>query len=104
MREDRFLKVNIQRSSNLDLDPKLMHPHVKVHIVRLADGQYIKKEEVSVSEAPTTHSSYNYEMTTQIKTDHTANVSPLSTSIRYPNRFRAQRQILCSPRPLTHTI
>ena len=55
--KDRFrskiLQVNILETSHLEMDPNVIHPHVKVHIVDMLTGEYLKKtNQISVREAP----------------------------------------------------
>lgn len=35
--------INILESSNLELDPNVMHPFVKMHLVDISSGNYIRK-------------------------------------------------------------
>lgn len=46
--EDSILKnkcayFNVMNSSNLELDPNVMHPFLKIHLVDMATGNYIQK-------------------------------------------------------------
>jgi jouberin len=41
--KNRVFKITINETSQLELDPNLMHPYVKVHIVDLASGNYVQK-------------------------------------------------------------
>lgn len=65
--EDRFLNITVQKSSNFDLDPNLLHPHVKVHITSFATGSYLKKADVAPFQTPTTKAVYHYERVTTYK-------------------------------------
>ena len=43
--KDRILKLKIIESSRLQLDPNVMHPFVKIHIVDKNTGCYLKVNE-----------------------------------------------------------
>lgn len=40
---DKCAFINVIDSSNLELDPNVMHPFIKVHIVDMVNGNYITK-------------------------------------------------------------
>ena len=46
--ENKCVSIKIIETSNLELDPNSIHPFVRIHIVNLKNGQYIKKSRNSV--------------------------------------------------------
>ena len=41
--QGHILKLTIQETSQLELDPNIMHPFVKMHFVNMNSGQYLQK-------------------------------------------------------------
>ena len=41
------MKMDIVETSNLELDNNLIHPFVRVHIVNMQNGCYLKKKDIS---------------------------------------------------------
>lgn len=39
----RILQIQVNETSHLEMDPNVIHPHVRIHIVNIQTGEYLKK-------------------------------------------------------------
>ena len=78
--------MNIMHSSNLELDPNVMHPFVKIHIVDMRTGNYIQK---SMVKPAVTH----YEsITTFMKNEKTFDVNSCDIIIPFATKCNDLRE------------
>jgi len=78
--------INVMHSSNLELDPNVMHPFIKIHIVDMRTGNYIQKSMVRPAVA-------HYEsITTFMKNEKTFDVNSCDIIIPFATKCNDLRE------------